>query len=134
MSRMANNERPFESQDPSNPPPMTAPTDKTTVIATYRVSAERAQEFERLLAKHHPKLVELGLATSAPATIYRGVEHDGAPIYFEIFEWVDAAAPGRAHEHPDVMALWEPMGSMTEDRATGKGMNFPHVERMAGPA
>jgi hypothetical protein len=110
---------------------MTLASASTTVIATYRVIAECEREFRALLARHHPTLVRLGLATSAPPTIYRGVEDGGGPIYFEIFAWVDAAAPGAAHEHPDVMAIWEPMGRMVEDRAGGPRFSFPHVEEVS---
>ena len=109
---------------------MTSSTSLTTVVATYRVQADRMDDFLRLLERHHPTLVELGLATSEPAVIYRGFERDGRPIVFEIFEWAGPGAPDKAHEHPDVMALWEPMGSLVEDRETGPKFDFPHVERI----
>jgi hypothetical protein len=110
---------------------MTSTTDLTTVVATYRVRAEREKEFRAPLTRHHPTLVRLGLATAQPPTIYRGVEHGGGPIWFEIFAWVDAAAPGKAHENADVMAIWGPMGEMLEDRPTGPKMGFPHVEAVS---
>lgn len=110
---------------------MTLASEFTTVVATYRVRADREHEFRALLARHHPTLVRLGLATEAPPTVYRGVEDGGGPIYFEIFAWVDAEAPGVAHEHPDVMAIWEPMGRLVEDRATGPKFSFPHVEEIS---
>jgi hypothetical protein len=110
---------------------MTSATDLTTVVATYRVRADREPEFRALLTRHHPTLVRLGLATEEPPTIYRGVEHGGGPIWFEIFSWVDPVAPRKAHEDPDVMAIWEPMGEMLEDRATGPKMGFPHVEAVS---
>ena len=42
----------------------------------------------------------------------------------------DAAALEKAHRHPDVQAIWEPMGSLCESRSGSPGMEFPHVERM----
>ena len=81
-----------------------------------------------LLRRHHPTLVRAGLATEDPPTIYRGEERGGGPIVFEIFQWKNAAAAGIAHETPEVMALWEPMGTMVEDRDGRPGMLFPHVE------
>jgi hypothetical protein len=108
-------------------------SESTTVIATYRVRADREDAFRDLLDRHHPTLVRLGLATAEPPTIYRGLEKEGAPIYFEIFTWADPGAPGVAHEHPEVLALWEPMGEMVEDRETGPRFHFPHVERIAPP-
>jgi len=112
---------------------MTMPTEMTTVVATYRVRADRVGAFEALLARHHPALVRLGLATASPPTIYRGLEHGGGPIYFEIFTWVDPVAPRKAHEDPDVMAIWGPMGELLEDRPTGPKMGFPHVEAISFP-
>ena len=70
--------------------------------------------------------------TPEPATVYRGAERDGRPIVFEIFSWVDADAPDKAHAHPDVLALWERIGQMVEDRDTGPRFDFPHVERIRG--
>jgi hypothetical protein len=69
--------------------------------------------------------------TDEPPVIYRGLERDKDPIVFEIFTWKDAEAPGKAHEHPEVMAIWEPMGDCVEDRKTGPKFDFPHVERIS---
>ena len=101
-----------------------------TVVATYRVRADKEAEFFALLEKHHPALLALGLVTSDPPAVYRGLERDGAPIVFEIFDWIDGDAPGRAHEMPEVMAIWEPMGQLVEDRDIGPRFSFPHVERV----
>lgn len=77
-------------------------------------------------------LQRLGLVTDAPSHSYKGVEQDnGQPIYFEIFEWLDGAAE-RAHEHPDVMAVWEPMDQLCENRGDKPNMEFPHVQALNG--
>jgi hypothetical protein len=114
------------SANPANSAP-----EPTTVIATYRVRADKEPEFRRLLERHHPTLKRLGLVTNEPPVIYRGTERGGGPIVFEIFTWKDAAAPGKAHEHPEVMAIWEPMGALVEDRKSGPKFDFPQVERLA---
>jgi hypothetical protein len=100
------------------------------VIAIYRVRAEKLDEFLRLLEKHHPTLVRLGLATKEPPTVYRGAERDKKPIVFEIFTWVDGQAPETAHHSPEVMKIWEAMGAMVEERGGIPKFEFPHVERV----
>lgn len=106
------------------------PDEPTTVIATYRVQKAREKEFLELLERHHPTLVELGLATATPPTIYRHVDGAGAPTYFEIFTWAKADAANVAHETPEVMAIWEPMGALVEERDGRPKFEFPHVERV----
>jgi len=60
--------------------------------------------------------------------VARGNEQDnGEPIYFEIFDWSDGAVD-RAHEHPEVMAIWEPMDQLCESRGGKPSMEFPHVD------
>ena len=98
-----------------------------TVICLYRVARGNEDEFGRLLARHWPTLHGLGLTTDTPARHFRGAEHDGAPLFVEIFDWVDGAAAGAAHEHPEVMAIWEPMDRLTEMRGGRPNMEFPHV-------
>lgn len=103
-----------------------------TVICHYRVAPGNEARFEELLADHWPTLQRLGLVTETRPQHFKGAEQDnGQPIYFEIFEWHEGASE-RAHEHPDVMAIWEPMDSLCETRAGKPNMEFPHVTRLAG--
>ena len=104
-----------------------------TVIATYRVQKAREKEFLELLGRHHPALLELGLVTPDPPVVYRAEEEDGAPTYFEIFTWASGDAPNIAHETPEVMAIWEPMGALVEERGGRPSLEFPHVERVEPP-
>jgi hypothetical protein len=103
-----------------------------TVICHYRVAPGNESKFETLLAKHWPTLHRLGLVTDEPSRAYKGAEQDnGQPIYFEIFEWLDGAVE-RAHEHPEVMAIWEPMDHLCEKRGDKPSMEFPHVQALDG--
>jgi hypothetical protein len=98
-----------------------------TVICHYRVAPGNEARFETLLGGHWSTLHRLGLVTNEPPRRFMGTEQDnGRPIYFEIFEWQDGAAE-RAHEHPEVMAIWEPMDRLCEARAGKPNMEFPHV-------
>ena len=97
-----------------------------TVICHYRVTAGNESGFEDLLRAHWPTLRRLGLVTDSPAVHYKGEERAGQPIYFELFDWHDGASE-RAHEHPEVMAIWEPMDQLCESRDGKPNMEFPHV-------
>jgi hypothetical protein len=103
------------------------------VICHYRVASGNEDAFEMLLRKHWPTLHALGLVTDEPSQQYKGTEQDnGLPIYFEIFDWLDGASE-RAHEHPEVMAIWEPMDQLCERRGGKPNMEFPHVMPLQGP-
>lgn len=100
------------------------------VICHYRVKRGHEPAFEKLLANHWPTLHRLGLVTESPSQTLKGEEQDnGEPIYFEIFDWLDGAVD-RAHEHPEVMAIWEPMDQLCESRGGKPNMEFPHVEAL----
>jgi len=104
-----------------------------TALCIYRVKAGSETAFRALLAKHWPTLRRLGLAADEPSIIYQGKEREGAPFFVELLTWKDAEAPNHAHEIPDVMAVWEPMGSLCEARDGKPPMEFPHVERIQIP-
>lgn len=101
---------------------------KETVICTYRVRAEAEEAFAALLRTHWSTLHRLGFVTDEGTTIYRSVE--SPPTYVEIFTWVDGGF-GRAHEHPDVLAIWEPMEPLLEERDGRPRWEFPHFEPVA---
>ncbi len=103
-----------------------------TVICHYRVKPGKEAEMEALLSKHWPALQRAGLVTDEPAKIYRGLpsgkpegRHGAAGSYVEIFAWKDESASAIAHQTPDVMAVWEPMGAICEE------MDFPAFEKIA---
>jgi len=99
-----------------------------TVICLYRVKRGNERKFTKLLERHWPTLRALGLATRKRARHFRGAEKIGEPLFVEIFEWESAAASARAHEHPEVAAIWEPMDTLCESRAGKPNMEFPHVQ------
>jgi hypothetical protein len=101
---------------------------KETVICTYRVREGCEGEFLGLLGRHWGTLRGLGLVTDEEAVVFRGC--DGAPTYVEIFTWVEGGF-GRAHEHPDVLAIWEPMEPLLEDRDGQPRWEFPHFTRVS---
>jgi hypothetical protein len=103
---------------------------KETVICTYRVRPEAENRFVELLSRHWRALHELGFVTDDESLVFRGTE-DGL-TYVEIFTWVEGGF-GRAHEHPDVIAIWEPMEPLLEKRDGLPSWDFPHYQRVALP-
>jgi hypothetical protein len=99
-----------------------------TSLCIYRVKPGSETAFKKLLAKHWPTLRRVGLAADKPSKIYQGSEGDEQPIFVELLNWKDENGAERAHELPDVMAVWEPMGKLCEERAGRPSMEFPLVE------
>lgn len=98
-----------------------------TVICQYRPRADALDDLLDLIREHRGTYTALGLASDRPEEVYVGEDQDGSgPLVVAIFQWVDAEAPRRAHQHPQVAALWERMETMVERRAMGPGMAFPH--------
>lgn len=98
-----------------------------TVICTYRVARGNEARFRELLKAHWPKLHELGIVTEDPPLVFRGSDGRDRPFFVEIFAWKDADAVQIAHDHPEVLAIWEPMAVLTEARDGHPAMEFPHV-------
>lgn len=80
----------------------------------------------RLLTAHYPALKKAGLVTDDAPLVYRGLpsgkpggDHGAERELIEIFAWKSEEAPALAHQSPDVMAVWEPMGAICE------AMEFP---------
>ena len=79
------------------------------VISAYRPKPGKDAELLVLARDHTPFLQRLGLATDRPATLMRA--KDGTIL--EVFEWHDGAV-AKAHEHPQVLALWEAYGAVCD--------------------
>jgi len=100
---------------------------ENTVICQYRPRTDAVDDLLGVIRAHRATYTELGLATDRPEEIYLGEDQDGSgPLIVAIFQWVDAEAPRRAHQHPRIAALWEKMETLVEDRPMGPGMAFPH--------
>jgi hypothetical protein len=100
---------------------------KETVICTYRVRNEAEDRFRQLLQRHWRTLHDLGFVTDDEPLVFRTTE-DGL-TYVEIFTWVEGGFD-QAHEHPDVLAIWEPMEPLLEDRGGLPRWEFPHYQRV----
>lgn len=87
-----------------------------TMHVEYWPKAGKEAELQALVEKHWPTLRELDLATETPAQVYRARDEKGDRTFFvEIFAWKDENASDVAHQTPEVMALWEPMGPILDE-------------------
>ena len=98
---------------------------KETVLCTYRVRPDAEAPFVDLLRAHRSTLHELQFITDDEPLLLRSVTE---PTFVEIFTWVDGGF-SRAHEHPDVLAIWERMDPLLEDRDGRPKWEFPHYLR-----
>jgi hypothetical protein len=86
-------------------------------LVAYRPKPGHEKEMLALVEKHWPILDKAGLVTKDPPKIWRAYDLErggkGEPaIYFlELFAWKDEAASDVAHQTPEIMAIWEPMGA-----------------------
>jgi hypothetical protein len=81
-----------------------------------------------LLSRHWRTLRELDFVTDEESLVFRG--HDGGLTYVEVFTWVEGGFD-QAHEHPAVLAIWEAMEPLLEERDGLPRWEFPHYERVA---
>ena len=102
-------------------------TEGIVAVCTFRVKQGADEQFEELLNRHWPTLRRLGLATERPTQLFKGEEKDAGRVYVEIFEWASEQHSARAHEMPEVLAIWEPMGALVEARGSRPAMDFIHV-------
>ena len=106
-------------------------SDPTTVHCTFRVKEGCEVRFRDLQRDHWPTLRKLGLVTEDEPAVYRGMDAEDRLFFIEIFTWASPEAVERAHRHPEVMAIWEPLEAVCEARDGQPNMEFPHVERVA---
>lgn len=99
-----------------------------TVICTYRVRPEEEASFVDLLTRHWRTLSALGFVTDEESLVFRSL--DAPTTFVEVFTWVEGGFD-RAHEHPDVLAMWEQMDPLLEERGGAPKWEFPHFERVS---
>lgn len=100
------------------------------VVCTYRVKAGREKEFIVLLKRHWPTLQKLGLVHEQPRIALRGRDSERTSSFVEVFAWKERGFEV-AHQHPEVLALWEPMEQMCEARDGRPATEFPHYAALA---
>jgi hypothetical protein len=85
-------------------------------IVTYVPKAGKEAELLALVKKHEPALRKVGLVTAEPFKVYKAFDiRKGRVSFIEQFQWKDGTASDTAHQTPEVMAVWEPMGPVLEE-------------------
>jgi hypothetical protein len=109
-----------------------ASEEPATVLCHYRVRSGQEEALWKLIEAHDTAVRRLGFVTEAPTVVYRGRDDEGRPFFVKVFDW----SPGgveQAHQHPEVLAVWERMEPLCEARDGRPAMEFPHVERVVLP-
>lgn len=93
------------------------------VLAVYRPKEGKQAELEAEVDIHVAELRRLGLVTDFPSAVLRA--SDGTII--EHFEWKDQDAIDTAHQHPEVLAMWERYAACCEYVTLG---DLPNASQM----
>ena len=87
-----------------------------TNIVTYVPKQGKEAELLALVKKHEPALRAADLVTPEPFRVWKAFDiRKNRTSFIEYFQWKDGQASNLAHQTPEVMAVWEPMGPVLED-------------------
>ena len=87
-----------------------------TNIVTYVPKKGKEEELLALVKLHEPALRKVGLASPEPFRVWKAFDIRKQRVsYIEQFQWKDGNASDVAHQTPEVMAVWEPMGPVLEE-------------------
>lgn len=85
-------------------------------IVTYVPKPGAEAELLALVRKHEPALRASGLVTDEPFRVWRAFDvRKERTSYIEYFQWKNGGAADLAHQTPEVMSVWEPMGPILEE-------------------
>jgi hypothetical protein len=109
-------ERSKSMSDSHHKKPRANPDAPVTNIVTYVPKKGKEAELLALVRKHEPALRAVGLVTSEPFRLWKAYDiRKQREQYIEYFVWKDGRASDTAHQTPEVMAVWEPMGPVLEE-------------------
>jgi hypothetical protein len=104
------------SDDHKHSTPRANPEAPVTNIVTYTPKPGKEDELLALVKKHEPALRKVGLVTSEPFRVWKAYDIRKRRVQFiEHFVWKDGKSSDVAHQTPEVMAVWEPMGPVLEE-------------------
>lgn len=96
-------------------PPRADPGAPVTNLVTYVPKPGKEAELLALVKRHEPALRATGLVTAEPFRVWKALDiRKGTVSYVEYFQWKDGSSSEVAHQTPEVMAVWEPMGPVLE--------------------
>jgi hypothetical protein len=92
------------------------PKAPVTNIVTYVAKPGKEDELLSLVKKHEAALRKVDLVTDEPFKVWKAYNiRTGEHSIVEHFVWKYGEAADVAHQMPEVMAVWEPMGPVLAD-------------------
>jgi hypothetical protein len=92
------------------------PTAPVKNLVTYVPKKGAEAELLALVKSHEVALRKVGLVTAEPFKVWKAHNiRTGERSIVELFEWKDGESSDIAHQTPEVLAVWEPMGPILED-------------------
>lgn len=87
-----------------------------TNLVTYVPKKGREAELLALVKAHEPALRKVGLVSDEPFRVWSAFDiRKKRTAFVEYFQWKDGRASDVAHQTPEIMAVWEPMGTVLEE-------------------
>jgi hypothetical protein len=85
-------------------------------MVTYVPKPGKEAELLALIKKHEPALRSVGLVTDEPFRLLKALDiRKNRTSFVEFFQWKDGKSSDLAHQTPEVMSVWEPMGPVLEE-------------------
>lgn len=104
------------SDDHQQPRARPNPEAPVTNLVTYVPKPGKEAELLELVRKHEPALRKVGLVTDEPFRLWKAYDiRKRRQQFVEYFVWKDGKASDLAHQTPEIMAVWEPMGPVLEE-------------------
>ncbi|HEY0714727.1 MAG TPA: hypothetical protein VGF45_18745 [Polyangia bacterium] len=92
------------------------PQAPVTNLVTYVPKLGKEAELLALVRQHEKALRSVDLVTAEPFKVWRAFDiRKQRTSFVEYFQWKDGEASDVAHQTPEVMAVWEPMGPVLEE-------------------
>jgi hypothetical protein len=103
--------------NPDHPPRARANAEApVTNIITYVPKQGKEAELLSLVKQHEPALRKVGLVTDEPFRVWKAYDvRKQREQFIEYFVWKDGKSSDVAHQTPEIMAVWEPMGPVLEE-------------------
>jgi hypothetical protein len=96
--------------------PRENPDAPVTNLVTYVPKPGKEEELLALVKRHETALRSTGLVTDEPFRVWKAFDIRKRRVSFvEYFQWKDGRSSDVAHQTPEVMAVWEPMGPVLEE-------------------
>lgn len=85
-------------------------------MSAYLPKPGKEPELLALVKKHEAALRSVDLVTAEPFRVWKALDiRKQRTSFVEQFQWKNGTASDLAHQTPEVMAAWEPMGPVLDE-------------------